>query len=234
MSENNAPKFPKVSTIDYTPQTLAAAIAKNIRQDIENRDVKAGWNQATWSSLNPEVLRSSKTINFDLGSAFGESDQYVGVSCGTSACTAGWAVILSGGVLAFSKYNFARLIDPDLYTDDEEIIVSEVYDPKRKELISIPTWAQELLNLTNREHTYLFDIDRNEAQVLESLDAISSGKTVSQSAGYIHVMDRHGAFNYDQQGNNPRFDDCIHCFPPRDNDAHVRTADTFIMQAGAD
>lgn len=114
-------KVAKVKRISYTPETLAAAIAKNIRASIELRDAPISWKQQTWGeAMIGDIFDNDLAVDIKIPvfagdrsycgcfdcrdadtaeSANGEVRFFqnrVGVACTSTACIAGWATSLSG------------------------------------------------------------------------------------------------------------------------------------------
>lgn len=203
-------KLPKVKRISYTPQTLAAAIAKNIRAEKERRDLPLDWMQRYWGEVKKSDLIASDIkierayqlsniqsvydlLKDELNTGYLYRDNYVAVSCGTTGCIAGWATALSGDVPVVQDSWVQELKDRAEYDNDEAgdvTQINQVYSPELKAVVGVSARGQQLLGLNDQEASYCFSGDRTESEVLSYLDTLATGGKVIDSPAFIH-KDRH-------------------------------------------
>jgi hypothetical protein len=200
MSTNEV-KFPKVAKISYTPQTLAAAIAKNVRLDRDEPLQGMSHQQNSWGTVGIDKLLDDANV-FEITIEGKEEVGWeghqrvfkrdiIGVACPTTGCIAGYAAVLSGDVMVVSPSlledarDRVRIYNYDA-SEMDPISCSEVYIPKEKRTEQIEERAATLLRLDGSEQAFLFSGDRETDEVLNALDAISSGKRVSDSDAYRH------------------------------------------------
>lgn len=240
-------KIAPVAKISYTPQTLAAAIARNIRfEQATERDLSnMHWNQGHWGDLDLKTLMSDedrieiKILDgpaeiegctcsqcLDIREETPSFTEFVGVSCPTTGCIAGWATALSGDVMVVRKSFVDSFVEDEYYMDrlrENEILrvtTSDIWNHETGQIQSITARAQELLGADYDEKNYLFSEQRTLAEVLNVLDTVATGGKISESSSYIHyVVEDHDdcKANYDDDGHRdgydyPNFkDDCEWC-----------------------
>lgn len=211
MGENKVTKgkkmLPKVAKISYTPQTLAAAIAKNIRAAKELRDMPLDWDQKNWGKINiKDLVSEDKQIKVEANKIHGVSDileiqsgnvddvfygerAFVGVSCGTTGCIAGWATSLSGDIPVVDQSDFDYAVSSyqeGYYNEHDNYIISNVYSPDLGVVVEISARGRVLLGMSEVESDWAFNQDRTEAEVLDYLDVLATGGKVSQCDSYRH------------------------------------------------
>lgn len=197
-------KIPVVKKISYTPETLAAAIAKNIRAEQASRDmVKMLWKQGTWGEMTLGNLLADSHIELDVPvihhnildgrtTDMGYSKKYIGVSCPTTGCIAGWATSLAGDVMVVR----ADVLDDyreNLGSSEEHITTNEVWSEETGRVEDLPARAQYLLGLTSEGRNFLFSEERTLAEVLNVLDTLATGGHVEDSPAYIHFNGSDGS-----------------------------------------
>lgn len=124
------------------PREVAAAVAAIIRSHPER------WDQGVWVH----------TPRATTGEVLAEAE--AGGTCETTACVAGWAVIVSA--------------DPaTTWTADQESILGIIAPGEAAVLIRDQACA--VLGLSEWEQLWLFDSERTGAEVLGALDDIAAG-----------------------------------------------------------
>ena len=131
--------------MDYTPQELALAV----RKIIENHP--GNWNQMIWYG--------SRDMNVPVDVIRRELEEDI---CGSAACVAGWAVILSSpaGTTFIAEMN-------------DDYIFRVIYpDGKTEPICAV---AQSALRLTEDQAAWLFNSSRTEEEVVAALTVIENG-----------------------------------------------------------
>lgn len=114
-------------------------------------------DQTNWFSVSSDVVK------FEDGSV-------AKVSCGTTACVAGWASSLAGDVL---------VIQPHDWDEDEQMFRPSNVQTLEGNTVYIENRGREVLGLTHNEAEYLFDQNRTRAEVLDNLKALIQGQQIA-------------------------------------------------------
>lgn len=197
--------LPKVAKISYTPQTLAAAIAKNIRASRERRDLAQAWKQQQWGNIELSLafastlkIEAPKTVilsndekpqMYDCDTGVGSMRNWVAVECGSTACIAGWAASLSGDVMVLDETlveDWRRDVENGWRDDTYQMPTDLVFSKDEGGIVHISDRARKLLDLDALEAGYCFSQERSEYEVLEYLDALATGKKVQDTWGWRH------------------------------------------------
>lgn len=120
-------------------------------------------NQTVWAELDYDA------VQFDDGDT-------AYVSCGTSACVAGWAVNLAGAKFVVQRGKEDQDGGRTVY------FCSFALTPGGEEQ-HIETYARQVLGLSEAEAGYLFDGDLERAEVLALLKALVKGDNIVQING---------------------------------------------------
>jgi hypothetical protein len=135
---------------------------KNLEQLVMTRalvkeEIRQGkWDQGSWAT---ELVKSDET---------GLREP----SCGTTACVAGWAVIVDGGKFLNAGAVAARpeeLEDPNLLTWKQEVRVPKTGQWVEFDTISVAARARRLLGLNYHEAEELFRASRTEDEIMDLL-----------------------------------------------------------------
>lgn len=135
---------------EFTPAEVAAKVAEIIRTD------RALWNQMSWFNTRrgQDHMPVADMRNAVLGGSTTELH-----ACGTAACVAGWAAILTAPEGAALGYG------------------GGIFDGYDNYLNHVETAGRDALGLEDYQATYLFDTYRTEDEVLVTLDKIADGET---------------------------------------------------------
>lgn len=185
MSKAKAPKFPTVPVISYTPQTLAAAIALNIRRERSARDkANVSWDQQWWATIDKTTDVQLVAIDqYDDGIP----ETWAAIDCATACCTAGWATSLSGDLFVVPQWRYDQFAIEVKDDPEAEVHVERVFIKETKKTMEVQERAKELLGIEDGEEMhFLFSPNRKMSEVLNILDTISSGGWVEDSDAWSH------------------------------------------------
>ncbi len=129
-------------------------LLEQVRKTIQDESLH---NQGIWANVRRSVLHSI-TERFQRPNGVA----YIPVSCGTSACVAGWAAQLAGAKM---------LVSPsELSYDKEGLAEAIAVLAPNGQVRDISVYAREQLGLTEEEANYLFAAGWSNKQVLSHLE----------------------------------------------------------------
>lgn len=151
-------------------RALAAKVLDKIRREPESH------NQLVWATIDSMEASASKSVRVIDGVGYP-------VACGTTACVAGWASMLSGdlGVLADTRQPLGKPL---------QFQIGHVVTPDGK-FESVERRGQELLCLDFYEKEWLFSAHRSRDEVLFALEEIVAGKSeISERTTFTYEESR--------------------------------------------
>lgn len=132
-------------------------LLEQVRKIIED---ESRHKQSIWASVKRSILHTIK----ERYTPSGGGGTLIPVSCGTSACVAGWAAQAAGAKMLVNPEELSY--DKDGFAESNFVLTMD------GRMEDIGEYAAELLGLTNKERYYLFAADWTNEQVLENLDAL--------------------------------------------------------------
>lgn len=131
-------------------------LLEKVRDIIED---ESRHKQSIWASVKRSILH---TITERYKPVSGGS--LIPVSCGTSACVAGWAVQVAGAKMLVNPMELE--FDKDGFAESNFALTAD------GRMVDIGEYAGELLGLTDEERNHLFAASWGNEGVLDNLEAL--------------------------------------------------------------
>lgn len=147
-------------------------------------------DQSLWASIKvsrddfsdlPEDTKVPDWADPDYLNNFQVAKDFIpGLSCGTTACVAGWTALLSGAKPILTN----DAVERNLRDTENEIQISTVLTKDNK-FVDIEDYAQKVLGITSDEALHLFSESRQRPTLIQLLTDLANGKKILDSSGEL-------------------------------------------------